>query len=100
MTFTLYRNEKRSVAKCVSDRAPVHTRNANFGTIFAPEQDCSAPLLKVKRSVQDKLLKQSGPSLNTFIGAEIATDPLIRKFDAATTGPDVIRIEPAWCRRF
>ena len=41
----------------------------------APEQYCSAPLLKVERSVSDRFLKQSESSLNTFIGAEIATEP-------------------------
>ena len=43
---------------------------------FAPEQDCSAPLLKVGRHVSDKFWKRSRPSLNTFVGAEIATKPL------------------------
>ena len=71
---------KRSVAKCVFDRASVHTENASSGTSFAPEQNCSALLLKVERPVSDRFLKRSGPSLNTFFGAEIATEPRIGKF--------------------
>ena len=49
--FTLYRIVKRSVAVGVPDRASVHTRNAAFEAVSAPEQYCSAPLLKVERSV-------------------------------------------------
>ena len=71
--FTLWRVVKRSVAESVPDRASVHTRNA------APEQYCSAPLLKVEHSVSDRFLKQSESSLNTFIGAEIATEPRFGK---------------------
>ena len=71
---------KRSVAECVPDMASVHTRNAAFKAFSAPEQYyCSAPLLKVERSVSDRLLKRSESSLNTFIGAEIATEPRIGK---------------------
>ena len=70
---------KRSVAESVSDRASVHTRKAAFEAFSAPEQYCSAPLLKVKRSVSDRFLKRSESSLNTFIGAEIATEPFIDK---------------------
>ena len=70
----------RSVAKCVFDRASVHTENASSGTSFAPEQNCSALLLKVERPVSDRFLKRSEPSLNTFFGAEIATEPRIGKF--------------------
>ena len=70
--FTLYRIVKRSVAESVPDRASVHTRNAAFEAVSAPEQYCSAPLLKVERSVSES-------SLNTFIGAEIATEPRIGK---------------------
>ena len=93
--FTLYRIVKRSVAESVPDRASVHTRNASFeavsapeqycsGTVLlrnstAPEQYCSAPLLKVERSVSDRFLRRSESSLNTFIGAEIATEPRIGK---------------------
>ena len=54
---------KWSVAESVSDRASVHTRNAAFE---APEQNCSAPLLKVERSVSDRFLKRSESSLNTL----------------------------------
>ena len=36
VVFTPYRIVKRSVAKCVSDRASVYTGNASSGTIFAP----------------------------------------------------------------
>ena len=61
---------KRSVAKCVSDRA------SNSGTIFAAEQDCYAPLLKVECPALDRFLKRSGPILNTFIGAEISVERL------------------------
>ena len=46
--FTLYRIVKRSVAESVPDRASVHTRNAIFEAVSAPEQYCSAPLLKVE----------------------------------------------------
>ena len=72
--FTLYRVVKRSVAESVPDRACVHTRNAVFEAASAPEQYCSAPLLKVERFVSDRFLKRSESSLNTFIGAEIATE--------------------------
>ena len=57
--FTLYRTVKRSVAESVPDRASVHTRNAAFEAVPAPEQDCSAPLLKVELSVSDRFLKRS-----------------------------------------
>ena len=77
--FTLYRIVKRSVAESVPDRASVHTRNAAFEAVSAPEQYCSAPLLKVERSVSDRFLRLSESSLNTFIGAEIATEPRISK---------------------
>ena len=73
--FTLYRIVKRSVAESVPDRASVHTRNAAFGAVSAPEQNSSAPLLKVERSVTDRCLKRSESSLNTFTRAEIATEP-------------------------
>ena len=65
---------KRSVAVSVPDRASVHTRNAAFEAVSAPEQYCSAPLLKVERSASDTFLKRSELSLNTFIGGEIATE--------------------------
>ena len=44
--FTLYRTVKRSVAETVPDKASVHTRNATFRTISAPEQDYFAPFSK------------------------------------------------------
>ena len=76
--FTLYRIVKRSVAESVPDRASVHTKNAVFEAFSAPEQYCSAPLLKVERSVSDRFLKRS-ECLNIFIGAEIATEPRFGK---------------------
>ena len=81
--FTLYRIVKRSVAECAADRASAHTRDAAFEAFSVPEQCCSAPLLKVERpverSVSDRFLKRSESSLNTFIGAEIATEPRFGK---------------------
>ena len=73
--FILYRTVKRSVPESVPDMAFVYTRNAAFEAASALEQYCSAPLLKVERSVSDRFLKQSESSLNTFMGAEIATEP-------------------------
>ena len=73
--FTLYRVVKQSVAESVPDRASVHTGNAAFEAVSASEQYCSGPLLKVERSVSDRFLKRSESSLNTSIGAEIATEP-------------------------
>ena len=70
---------KRSIAESVPDRASVHTKNAVFEAFSAPEQYCSAPLLKVERSVSDRFLKRSESSRNTFIGAEIATEPRFGK---------------------
>ena len=72
--FTLYRIVKQSITESVPDRASVHTRNAVFEAVSAPEHCCSAPLLKVERSVSDRFLKRSESSVNTFIGAEIATE--------------------------
>ena len=46
--FTLCRIVKRSVTESVPDRASVHTRNAAFEAVSAPEQYCSALLLKVE----------------------------------------------------
>ena len=62
--------------KC-SGWASVHTRNAAFEAVSAPEQYCSAPLLRVEPSVLDthRFLKRSESSLNSFIGTEIATEP-------------------------
>ena len=75
--FTLYRTVKRNVAKCVSNRAPVHNGNASSRTNFVPEQDCFAALLKVEHIVLDRFSKQSGPSLNTFVGVKIITGLLL-----------------------
>ena len=87
MVFTLYHQiVKLSVAKCVSDKASFHTGNASSRTIFALEQDFSAALLKVERPVSDLFLKWCESSLNTSTGEEIATEPLIGKFDVITTG--------------
>ena len=77
--FTLYQIVKWSVAESVPDRASVHTRNAAFKAVSAPEQYCSAPLLKVEHSVSDRFWKRSESSLNTSIGAEIATEPRFGK---------------------
>ena len=57
---------KRSVAENVPDRASVHTRSAAFEAVSAPEHNCSAPLLKVQRSVSDRFLKRSESSVNTL----------------------------------
>ena len=77
--FTLYRLVKRSVAESVLDSASVHTRYAASEVVSAPEQYCFAPLLKVERSVSDRFLKRFESSLNTFIGAEVATEPRFGK---------------------
>ena len=78
--FTLHQIVTQSLAESVHDRAPVHNRNAAFETVSAPEQYCSAPLFKVECSVSDMFLKRSELlSLNTFIGAEIATEPRFGK---------------------
>ena len=77
--FTLYRVVKRSVAESVPDKASVHTRNAAFQAVSVAEQYCSAPLLKAERSRSDRFLKRSELSLNSFIGAEIATEPRFGK---------------------
>ena len=45
---------KRSVAESVPDGASVHTGTAAFEAVSAPEQYCSASLLKVERSVSDR----------------------------------------------
>ena len=55
--FTLYRIVKRSVAESVPDRASVHTRTAAFEAVSAPEQYCSAPLLKVECSISDRFFE-------------------------------------------
>ena len=71
--FTLYRIVKRSVTESAPDRASVHTRNAAFEAVYPSEQNCCAPLLKVERSASDRFFKWPESSLNTFIGAEIAS---------------------------
>ena len=77
--FTQYRIVKRSVVESVPDMASVYTRNAAFEAVSTPEQYCSAPLLKVEHSVSDRFLRRSESSLNTFIGAEVATKPRFGK---------------------
>ena len=77
--FTLYRIVKWSVAESVQDRSSAQTKNTALEAFSDPEQYCSAPLLKVERSVSDRLLKRSESSLNTFIGAEIAMEPRFGK---------------------
>ena len=65
---------KRSVAKSVPDRASVHTTKAAFEAVSAPEQYCSAPLLKVERSVSDRFLKRSELSLNILSEQKLQRD--------------------------
>ena len=72
--FTLYWIVKQSIAESVPDRASVHTTKAAFEAVSAPEQYCSALLLKVECSLSDRFLKWSESSLNISIGAEIATE--------------------------
>ena len=80
VVFTLYWIVKQSIAESVQGTASAHTRNAAFDAVSAPEQYCCTPLLKVEHSVSDRFLKWSGSSLNTFIRAEIATEPRIGKW--------------------
>ena len=75
---------KRSVAESVLNRASAHTRNAVIEAVPAPEQYCSVPLLQAERSVLDRSLKQSESSLNTFIGPEIAMEPLFKSKGSVT----------------
>ena len=42
----------------------VHTENAAFEAVSAPEENCSAPLLKEERSLSDRFLKRSESGLN------------------------------------
>ena len=70
---------KWSVAERVPDRASVHTRNATFETVSAPEQDYFTPLLKVERSISNRFLKRSESNLNIFIGTKDAMEPCIGK---------------------
>ena len=76
---TIADREKRSVAESVPDMVSVHSRNATFEAVSAREQYCSAPLLKVELSVSDRFLRRPESGLNTFIGAEIATEPRFGK---------------------
>ena len=77
--FTLYQTVKRGATESVLDRASVHTRNAAFEAVSALEQYCSTPLLKMERSLSDRFLKWSESSVNAFIRAESATEPLFGK---------------------
>ena len=77
--FTLYWTVKRRVPESVPDRGSVHSSNTAFEAVSAPEQYCSAPLLKVERSGSDSFSKRPESSLNTFIGAENATEPRFGK---------------------
>ena len=72
--ITLYRIVKQGIAESVLHRASVHTRNAAFEAVSVPKQYFCAPLLKVECSVSNRFLKWSESSLNTSIGAEIATE--------------------------
>ena len=72
--FILYRIVKRNVAESLPDGTSVHIMNAVFEAVSVLEKYCSAPLLKVERSVWDRFLKRSESSLNTLIRAEIATE--------------------------
>ena len=74
VVFTLYGIVKRSVLESVLDKASIYTRNAAFKAVSAPEQNCSAPLLKMECSVSDRFLKQSESSMNSFNRAEIAVE--------------------------
>ena len=67
--------QQRATIGDAPDRASVHTTNAAFEAVSAPEQNCSPSLLKVERSLLDTFLKRSESSLNTFIGAKYATEP-------------------------
>ena len=84
---------KQRIAKCVSDRAPVHTGSSSCGTIFLWSRTALLLLLKVEYSVSDRFLKWPRPDLNTFVRAEIAMELFIGKFDATTTGS---RYDPTW----
>ena len=54
--FTLYRIVKWRVAEIVSNGISIHTRNAVFEAVSAPEQYCSAPLLEVEQKLQRNLV--------------------------------------------
>ena len=55
--FTLYRTVKRTVSESVPDRASVHTWNAAFEAVSAPERYCSTSLFKVERSVSGRFFE-------------------------------------------
>ena len=76
--FTLYRIVRRSDAESVPDRASLFTLRMLLSKQFLLRNN-TAPLLKVERSVSDRFLKRSESGLNTFIGAEIATEPRFGK---------------------
>ena len=57
--FTFYWIVKQSDTLSVPDRASVHTRNAAFEAVSAPEQYYSALLLTVECPVSDRFLKRS-----------------------------------------
>ena len=97
--FTLYQIVKRSVAKCVFDRASVHTEDASSETSFAPEQNCSALLLKVEHPVSDRFLKQSGSSLNTFLEQKLQWSLILVNFRVQQLSLDAIQIKPAQCEQ-
>ena len=90
---------KRSVAKCVFDRATIHTENASSGTSFAPEQNCSALLLKVEHPVSDRFLKRSGPSLNTFLKQKLQWSLILVNSRLQQLSLNAIQIEPAQCEQ-
>ena len=73
--LTLYRIVKRSVAESVPDGASVHTRNAAFEAVSTPEQYCSAPLLKVERSVAAYVGAYEGYQISVFT-LDFAPTPL------------------------
>ena len=59
--------------------------------IFVPEQDCSAALLKAERIKLDRFLKQSRPSLNTFVELKLQQGFLLVNSRLQQLGPDLIR---------
>ena len=63
---------KQSIAESVLNGASAHTKNAVFDAVSAPEP---VLLCSAECSVSDRFLKRSESSLNTFIRAEIATEP-------------------------
>ena len=78
MVFTIYQIVNGALQKVYQigllSRAPVHTRNIALEVVSVPEQNFSAPLLKVERFVSDRLSKRSESRLNTLLGAEVATE--------------------------